>query len=170
VSIKAIKRSLILFILFALVFSLFFRCSYSRFIKYDLSGELIKKSNEASVFALGEMTSFIWDIAYLDYDNYDRAKKVKEKHSLNGYINGYWDSGYLNNGMVRVIFVKNGWIVKYAIIDESEIMFYPSEGMSLEDSELMPIEILKPDTMLYAERKPHSYIQDLEILFLSLKE
>jgi hypothetical protein len=110
---------------------------YVNLQKYDISPGIIQLSHGLE-FTLGDMTDFSWDFAYLDYDKYTNAKPTIREHNLRGYV-----SGGLNVSMMRIIFTKNGWIVK------SSILFSSDMKISFDES----IDVLEPDTLLLAEEK-----------------
>ena len=84
------------------ILSLLAHIIYINLQKYDL-GSKISQIRDGSEFSLGVMTDFHWDLAYLDYENYTKAKSIIKEHRLRGYV-----SGNISNPMVRVVFVRNG--------------------------------------------------------------
>ena len=149
---KFIKAALILIPIICLLVHIL----YMKLQKYDLSNEIVQIS-DGSAFSLGDLTSFKWDKAYLDYENYAKAKPIIRKHNLHGYV-----SGNLANSQVRVIFVRNGWIVRTSILWIYEISF---------DS---AIEVLRPNSVFVARRvpfnSPYHYYNGKETIHLTLRE
>jgi hypothetical protein len=94
---------------------------------FQITKEMIAEQEE---FQLKNATNFSWDSAYLDRDNYDKASAMKEKYHFKGHVHMN-----LHNTQTRIIFVRNGRIVKTTIIEDLEILFPDS------------LELFEPDAV-----------------------
>ena len=151
---KNLRIARILLLLFLLL-PLLYRCLYPKLIKGDISDKLLAIEAVSSQFFLGDVTAFSWDIAFVDRDNYDKGKSIKDEHNLKGYVGGLLGEGYLDNMQIRLVFARNGWIVKSIILNNREI--------DLDES----IKIIRPDTLLSAELRNSNFDK---VLYLSAKE
>jgi len=123
-------------------------------MEYKFSEKVLSAhSKNISTFSMNEITDFQWDKAYLDYENYDKGEKIKEKYQLKGHIRMQ-----LSNVQVRIIFAKNDRIVKMSIVDTMIVMFDPT------------IADLLPDTVLNVEWVKSPTHPWHDVLYLTIKE
>jgi hypothetical protein len=139
-----IKRFIIVLPIIIIVTLLLTSCKSN-----DLYDSLLTYCRTHEEVKLSDITSFEWDISYVDRQYYGAGEEVKEKYQIEGNFQTL-ETDFSS----RIAFCKNGKLVYDLILNNSYLYVDTS------------IEIIKPNTVLLIEREKYPGYSDT----LKLKE